>query len=584
MKVSPALTPERIMRWAEVQPDRPAVVAGREIVTYAELARRATELAGRLREVGVARDVPVAIHLDRSANLVCASLGAMLAGGGYLILDPGQPDRRLTALLAGSGARALIIDGDPPAGLADRDIAVVDVAAGRPDVAPDLPAVAPADLCYVNYTSGSSGTPKAVAIQHGGLANLVKWYQDAYQVGPGDHTTQFAQPSFDAYALEVWTCLANGATLHLCDGAVPGSPTALRDWLVAERITVCFAATPLAEELLELSWPRDIALRAMLTGGDRLHRHPPADLPFRLYNNYGPTEVTVVSTWCEVPRGGPREVAPPIGRALPNLRAYVLDAEQRTVAEEEPGELYVSGVGVARGYLGRPDLTAERFFDDPYHPGARMYATGDLVRRRPDGMLDFLGRVDEQIELRGYRIEPAEIEAVLRRHPGVRDTAVVLAAGDVREQLVAFIVPATPGGTPADVQEFAAEELPRYMVPTALVTIAQLPVTARGKVDRRELERQAKTAAQATAAGSDTEGAPRTPTERLLARLWSEVLDVAEVQRQDSFFDLGGDSLLAIRLARRATEHGLVLGAADLLDHERLHELAAALDRVAGTS
>jgi amino acid adenylation domain-containing protein len=576
------LAPARIMRWAAGQPEQLAVVDGREAITYGELAQRATHLAARLRQAGAGRDVPVALCLERSVDLVCASLAAMLAGGGYLVLDTDQPTGRLSALLADSGAPALVTNAANADRVHHQGVSVIDVGVASSTGPSRLPEPAPTDLCYVNYTSGSSGTPKGVAVHHDGLANLVLSYQSFYDVVPGDRMTQLARTSFDAYALEVWPCLANGATLYLCDDALTGSPPALRDWLVAQGITVCFVPTPLAEELLELSWPQETPLRVMLAGGDRLHCYPPDGLPFRLFNNYGPTEVTVVSTWCELQPGGPRDVAPPIGHPLPNLRAYVLDAARRPVTAGEPGELYMGGVGVARGYLGRPDLTAERFFADPFAPGGRMYATGDLVRERADGMLDFLGRVDEQIALHGFRIEPGEVETALRRQPGVRDAAVVLTDGSGRRQLVAFVVPEATSSTLDDVQEFAARHLPRYMVPSVIQPIGHLPLTPRGKVDRRELERQGNVVAQAIAAGQDEPGEPLTSTEKLLAGLWSEVLGVGTVRRTDSFFDLGGDSLLATRLARKAADHGLALGAADLLDYERLHELAAVVDR-AGT-
>ncbi|WP_159028170.1 non-ribosomal peptide synthetase [Streptomyces gilvosporeus] len=580
-----ALVPDRVARWAAERPWQPAVVSDSETVTYGELIERATSLAGRMRKAGVGRDIPVALWLERSVDLVSASLAAMVAGGAYLILDTDQPHARLSALLEDSRAPVLVTSRDVPEGLARHDVAVIDVrnASAHSSACAKNPLPELSDLCYVNYTSGSSGGPKGVAIQHDGLANLVTWYESTYRVAPGDHMTQLARPSFDAYALEVWPCLASGATLHLGDATLNGSPIALQKWLADHRITICFLPTPLAEELLELSWPAGTTLRALLTGGDRLHRHPQGNLPFHLYNNYGPTEVTVVGTWCEVePELASGDAAPPIGRPLPHMWAHILDAERQPVPQGEAGELYIGGVGVARGYLGRPDLTADQFFDDPSQPGERMYRTGDLVRERPDGQMDFLGRADEQIALHGFRIEPGEVEAALRRHPGVRDAVVVLADGGASPELVGYVVSDGSGEAAdlEDVADFVTQSLPHYMVPATLRSIEMLPLTPRGKVDRRELERrQASPAPSGIGTRTEQEAdAPRTTTEKLLARLWSEVLGVDTVRRQDSFFDLGGDSLLATRLARKAAGHGLHLGAADVFDHEQLHELARSLE------
>ncbi|GGX53256.1 non-ribosomal peptide synthetase [Streptomyces noursei] len=580
------LIPERVMSWAAKQPQHPAIVTDSETITYGQLIERVMRLAHRMREAGVQPDVPVALWLEQSADLVCAALGVMVAGGAYLVLDTDHPHGRVASLLDDSQAPVLVAAREVPEGLARDTMAVIDVrdisALSLPRA--EAPPPKPSDLCYVNYTSGSSGTPKGVAIQHDGLANLVDWYESTYQVGPGDHMTQLARPSFDAYALEVWPCLASGATLHLGGAALNGSPTALQKWFADQRITVSFVPTPLAEELLELPWPEDTTLQALLTGGDRLHCHPSDGLPFRLYNNYGPTEVTVVGTWCEVEQGpAAGEAAPSIGHPLPGTRAYVLDTERRPVQQGEAGELYLSGVGVARGYLGRPDLTAEHFFEDPFWPEARMYRTGDLVRERADGQMDFLGRADDQIALRGFRIEPGEVEAALCRHPGVRDAVVVLARGGAAPELVGYVVPRHSDEAAIDlddVTDFLTRSLPPYMVPASLRSLEALPLTPRGKVDRKALERR-QAPPDKSNSGAQLEGeadAPQTSTEKLLARLWCDVLGVESVRRQDSFFDLGGDSLLATRLARKAAGHGLNLGAADVFDHERLHELARALD------
>ncbi|MFD0884188.1 AMP-binding protein, partial [Streptosporangium algeriense] len=445
-----------------------------------------------------------------------------------------------------------------------------------PEVGPFLEAAAD-DVCYVTYTSGSSGTPKGVMVAHGGLSNLVSWYGQAFGVGPEDRITQFARPSFDAWALEVWPCLAWGATLRLVEGRLPDSPADFAEWLAQERITVCFLTTVLAVEMFDQPW--DLyghAPRVLLLGGERLRRHPPFGLPFAVYNLYGPTETTVVATWAELdPADAVGGQDPPIGRPLPGLRTYVLDAEWRPVPPGTVGELYVAGAGVALGYLRRPELTEERFPADPFTPGERAYATGDLVRELPGGALVFVGRADGQVKLRGFRIELGEVETALTRLPGVREAAVVL--HERGDRLVGHVVSDTPAeDLREDLREGLAALLPAHMVPQTIVTVERLPLTPHGKLDRDALARRPLPARATGETGFLSEA------ERVLAEIWCDVLELDEVGRQDSFFDLGGDSLSAMRLASRARERGIRLGAEDVFEHEVLHELAAAIGATAG--
>ncbi|WP_079318994.1 non-ribosomal peptide synthetase [Microbispora sp. GKU 823] len=575
--------PSRIAWWAQVQPQRPAIVHAGTVVTYAELYDRARRLAAVLRTRGVTPGTFVALALERSPDLVVAALGVLLAGGAYVGTDVDEPEPRLNAILADSGASLVLTR----AARADRfaggpvPALPVEEALAEEAVADEVAEALPSDAFYVVYTSGSTGRPKGVVVAHEGVSNLVAWYHQAFEVRPSDRMTQLARPSFDAWALEVWPCLSGGATLCLVETRLPESPLDFVRWLAAEQITVCFLTTALAVEMLDQPWAsHGAALRVMLTGGEKLHRHPPRGLPFRLYNLYGPTETTVVATWTEVPpRASGDDQAPPIGRPLPGLHAYVLDAERRPVPPGTVGELYVGGVGVARGYLNRPELTAERFLPDPFVPeaDARMYATGDLVRELPDGALDFVGRADDQVKLRGFRIELGEVETALNRLAGVREAVVVL--HERGDRLVGYVVPEDPGNPPeaGELRRELGLQVPDYMVPHTVTLLEALPLTPHGKADRKAL------AGRPLPVGRGTDGDQqfRTDTERVLAELWCEVLEVSSVGREDSFFELGGDSLHAMRLANRARERGIRLGADDLFEFDVLHELAASMNAAA---
>ena len=426
-------------------------------------------------------------------------------------------------------------------------------------------------LAYVIYTSGSTGQPKGVEITHASLCNLIGWHQRAYEISPSDRATQIAGPAFDASVWELWPYLTAGASVHLPDEATRLNPAALVRWLVGERITVSFLPTPLAEAALRESWPKSTALRVLLTGGDRLNQRPAQKLPFRLINHYGPTENTVVSTCAEVQlatRG-----APPIGRPLPNTRAYVVDARLQPVPVGVPGELLVGGVQLAAGYWKRPELTEEKFVPDPFTPGGRLYRTGDLVRYLPDGNIEFLGRIDTQVKVRGFRIELGEIESGLGSHPAVKET-VVLAREDTpgEKRLVAYVVGKTEAPSAAALKEHLAGRLPSYMVPAAFVTLEALPLTPNGKVDRKALPRP-DGAAYATRAYEPPVG----EVELKLAQIWAEMLKLERVGRHDNFFELGGHSLLAVTLIERMRRAGLHAGVHVLFTAPTLAELAAAV-------
>ena len=393
-----------------------------------------------------------------------------------------------------------------------------------------LPGSDPGQLAYVIYTSGSTGRPKGVEVEHRGLANLAAWHRRAYGITPSDRATRIAGPAFDAAVWEVWPYLTAGASLHIPDAATVLSPPRLISWLARHAITHAFLPTPLAEALLEEPWPADAALRVLLTGGDRLHRGPRPDHPFALWNHYGPTESSVVATWGRV--AGTAAAPPPIGRPIDGVEVRL----------DESGEILIGGAGLARGYRGRPDLTAERFVPDPLGaPGERLYRTGDLARILPSGELDFVGRADFQVKVRGFRIELGEIEAALRRQPGVREAVVLALEGERGEKrLAGYVVGETVA---AELRAALGRELPDYMVPAAWVFLDALPLTPNGKVDRAALP--------APERGEDGYVAPRTEAEAALAAIFAEVLDLPRVGVEDDFFALGGHSLTATRALSR---------------------------------
>ena len=517
---------ELVEAWADRNPDALAVADGSRSLTYGELEEGANRLARWLIRLGVRPEDRVGVCLERSIDLPVALLGVLKAGAAYLPLDPSHPAERLAYIREDSAVRVLVTSLE---GLEEES-------AERPRV----PGTA-SSLAYVIYTSGSTGRPKGTELAHAGLLNLIVWHRREYGITPADRTTQVASPSFDASVWEIWPALAGGASLHFPPEDVRSSPPDLLAWLAEQGITVCFLPTPLAEACLALEPPEDLSLRFLLTGGDRLHRVE-RQLSFRLINHYGPTEATVVTTAAEVGD----EAAPPIGRPIDNFRVHVLDRHLQRVPAGVNGELLVGGIGLARGYLGRPDLTAEKFIPDPFEDGAKLYRTGDLVRWRRDGRLDFVGRIDHQVKIRGFRIEPGEIEGVLREHPEVRDAAVVAREDGGERRLVAYVT----GRGGEGLRTFVADRLPSYMVPSAFVVLSELPLSPNGKVDLAALP-----APEAGGGPMEEKAAPRTPTEEMLAVIWARVLGLgAGVGPDDDFFALGGHSLLATQVLSRIRE------------------------------
>jgi len=539
---------------AQVQssPDAIAVEYGVERVTYATLDARANALARRLRAMGVGRNTIVAICIGRSIEQIVATLAVLKAGGAYLPLDPHYPAARLSLMLHDARPAALLtrhalLERVVAANDAHIPLVVLDDLVQEHDATPLDDGATATDLAYVIYTSGSTGIPKGVAITHRGLCNFVVAQSRDWGVEPGSRVLQFASFSFDASAAEIFDTLISGATLVL----MPGDALAPADELTTLLRNTRISHVTLPPSLLAVLPDADLPdLRLVAAAGERC----PLAVAARwshgrtFVNAYGPTETTIGPCWHAVTPDDLAAGCVPIGKPIPNVQAYVLDARLRPAPVGVPGELWVGGVGLARGYLNRPTLTAERFVDvETPHGRQRLYRTGDRVRWLPSGVLEYLGRVDEQVKVRGFRIEPGEIVAVIRAHPGVRDAVVVAREEETGEvRLVAYVV--ATGDVVDEVRTMLAERLPAYMVPSAFVQIAALPLTPNGKLDRAALPDPVFDTA---VAGMDM---PRTPEEQLLAALWSQVLRIPQMGRSENFFALGGSSLSAMRLIARIRE------------------------------
>ena len=549
--------------------------------TYAELEAKANGLAATLQSRGVGVGSVVGVCLESGPGMVFAALGAMQAGAAYLPLEPEYPTDRLRYMLADASVRVLVTSAAMvsrlPAG-SWQLLVMDDEGATLPSGDRFTPvAINWDDLAYVVYTSGSSGRPKGVQITHSGLTNLIAWHLHAFQTSPADRTSQIASFGFDAAAWEIWPNLAAGASVHFPSATQRTSPQLLRDWLLEQKITVAFAPTPLAEALLRLDWPDQASLRLLLTGGDTLHSHPPAGLPFVLVNNYGPTECTVVATSAEVLPSSDATLLPPIGRPIDNLTVHILDEEGRAVTPGQIGELYIAGPGVARGYLNQPQLDAEKFLPDAFSSvsGQRMYRTGDLGRYLPDGQIAFAGRVDDQIKIRGFRIEPDEIAAILNQHPEI-DSSIILARD--HSSLIAYVT-ADPGAelTHQGLQTHLRKTLPEYMIPSVFVRLEALPLGETGKVDRSALPEPSV----GNMIGDQTRTLPQSAIEFRVVEILSELLSLAHVSVQDNFFFLGGHSLLGTQLISRVRDSfGVELPLRSVFDLPTAEQLSTEIERL----
>ncbi|HYG61708.1 MAG TPA: amino acid adenylation domain-containing protein, partial [Thermoanaerobaculia bacterium] len=590
---------ELVFEQAERTPEAVAVVAGEEgeeHLTHAELRRRAGWLAHRLRRLGVAPEVPVALCAERSLEMVVGLLGILEAGGAYVPLDPDYPAERLAYMVEDSAAALLLAQRHHTDRLPENGTRILFLdelacpEAGAPPAMPD--GATPDNLLYVIYTSGSTGRPKGVMVRHRGVVNRLLWAAHAYPVTAADRVLQKAPFSFDFSVWECFGALLSGARLVLARPGGQRDGAYLARTVVEQGITLLHFVPAMLQAFLEEEGLESChSLRFIFSGGDALTSETVERFQVRmpagvlLRNQYGPTEISIdVTEWvCREERTGS---TPPIGKPLGNGRVYVIGPNGELVPAGVPGELLLGGVGVARGYRGRPDLTAERFVPSPWgdEAGARLYRTGDRVRQLADGNLEFLGRVDHQVKIRGYRIEPGEIEAVLALHPAVREAAVVVrqdAAG--LRSLLACVVPVPlPGTAAVTTEELRAAmrgSLPDYMVPGAFALLEELPLTPSGKVDRKALEKLAP--ARDERAAEPAAIRPRTPSEEILAAIFAEVLRHERVGLHDGFFDLGGHSLLATQVVSRVRQaFGVELPVRELFEAPTVAGLAERIERL----
>ena len=553
------------------------VAAGGERLTYGELDRRSDRLARRLAALGAGPEVPVGVHLEPSTGLVIALLALWKAGGAYLPLDPALPAERLAFMLADSGAQVVITAGAPAAVLTASGARLCRLDAPGEDGAPEAEPVAavPANLAWILYTSGSTGRPKAVGVAHAAAAVHLATVVDTWALSADDRVLQFDAPSFDVWLEETLAPLLCGASLAL-RGAELWEPTELLPRAAALGVSVLPLPTAYWRQWvgtvgmgkMDAPPPAGPPLRLAVVGGEAMTadaarawwRSPLAGI--RLLNGYGPTEAVISATFHEVGRGEAERTAVGLGLPLAGRCAFVLDPAGDLLPAGVPGELCLGGRPLARGYAGSPALTAERFVPDPFagewgEAGGRLYRTGDRARRRPDGVLEFLGRLDQQVKIRGFRVELGEIEAALAAHPRVREAAVIARQEETGNPLTAFVVTGVSddGGSAAELgdelRRHLARRLPAHMIPPGVTVLPALPLTPAGKVDRRALAGLAP-ADRRAAAGAYAP--PRDPIEELLAPLWAEVLGVERVGVHDDFFTLGGHSLLGMQLTSRVAD------------------------------
>ncbi|MFC7979806.1 amino acid adenylation domain-containing protein [Streptomyces cinereoruber] len=594
---------DQVLAQARRTPGRTALVEGDHRLTYGELADRAARLADALRAEGAGRGTVVAVCLPVGADLVVAELAVLMTGAAFLPVDPEHPEARARTMTGDAAALAVVATEE----LRDRFEGLPLVppeptgtpAGGTPAAAGAEGGAGANDLAYIMFTSGSTGRPKGVRVPHRALANLVSWYADTHGITADDRASCVFSPGFDATQVEIWPTLVAGATLHFVDRATLLVPGDYQRWIATHSLTVTTLPVALAAPLLGLDWAPDTTLRLLVTGGERLTARPRPDIPFTVRNVYGPTETTVLATMGTVAPQGAAPGAPAIGRPAAGVRVHVVDTAMRPVPAGVVGELYIGGMGVADGYLGLPDMTRERFLPDVFsdRPGARLYRTGDLVRLRHDGEIEFIGRADEQVKLRGHRIEPGEIESVLRGQERVRDAHVLVREATSGAQLVAYVVLDDTDAEPVSPRHLRAHVagiLPAYMVPAAIVPLAELPLTLNGKIDVRSLPAP-ETARERTAAGTPGRAVAATAPvagqadARALARdiaaLWCDVLGLPEVDPHDTFFDLGGHSLLLAQVHHRlAAELGIDVPLMTLFEHTTVAALAAHLSGSAPAS
>jgi amino acid adenylation domain-containing protein len=544
--------PEQISELVDVYPHSIALSDGDRELRYEELGRGADRFAGYLVQLGVVSGDTVAICMERSFDWIVAALGIMRAGAAYVPLDPAWPDARLRFAVDDSGAHVLVARAAllgrlrvKARGIDPRRDAVAIAAAARMRPRP----VEPDSLAYVIYTSGSTGAPKGVEITHSNLAHLVRWHRDAFGITRQDRASHLAGLGFDAAVWELWPNLCAGAAVCLANDSLRASPQLIQQWMIRERVTIGFVPTVHVKTMMAMEWPAATALRLLLTGGDALCHVPPVYLPFDVVNNYGPTECTVVATSYVLNPGS--HGAPPIGRPIAGASIYLLDEEGEQVPDGSVGEIYVGGTGVARGYRNLPESSERSFLPDPFAGalGARMYRTGDRGVQRPDGEIEFRGRLDRQTKIRGQRVELDEISSVLTQHPSIDfATAMTSSADGGEEELVGYVLPRKGVCVPTtnELQMHLLRSLPEYMTPGVFVQLDELPLSPNGKPDLKMLPKL--TAANMLERAAKV---PASPIAEKLLTVVRELLENNTVTVEDNFFLAGGHSLLGMQLLTR---------------------------------
>lgn len=569
------LLPDVVDRIASCEPSRVALVEEDRSLTYGCLNHRANQVAHYLQSIGAGAESRIGVAMGRSIEYVIAALGILKSGAAYVPLDPRYPAARRRAIAEDAGLQTVLVGCECEPAQQDWSATTVSVNSeairSQPTSEPAT-AASPDQLAYVIYTSGSTGASKGVEVTRANLRHLVEWHNAAFGVTEADRATLVANTGFDASVWELWPNLCAGATIAIPAAEMIRDPEALKDWLVQSKVTILFAPTLLAEVLMTSCWPADASLRFLLTGGDALRTTPALDLPFPVINNYGPAECTVVSTSGVVSVSETAKM-PSIGRAIAGAEIVLLDADLKETPAGSPGEICIGGGGVARGYLNQPELTAQRFI---VRNGARFYRSGDLGSRNEDGTIQFLGRMDEQVKVRGYRIECGEIEAALNSLRTVQTSAVAL-----REQrgghkgLTAFVAPKAGAQLNRDeLREGLRALLPEYMLPEQFVHVEAIPITENGKIDRRNLP----------AIGDDmivrSCSQPSTPVETELVTILSKLLKLDQIELNDDFFLMGGHSFAAAQLIARIRSHfGVELSLRAVFENPTPAEMAQQIEQ-----
>jgi len=545
-----------IHQWVEQQADKTpnavAIVFNEIQLTYLELNEKANQLAHYLRTLAIQADNAIAICLDRSPQLIIGILAILKSGAAYLPLDLHHPKERLLYMLKDANAIALITDTLNASIFSNYTGTVVllkelnDELDSFPKTNPE-PISTATNLAYIIYTSGSTGAPKGTLINHRGLCNLSHWYHKKFNLTSEDRASQFASPAFDAYGCEIWPFLTAGSSVWIIPQLIRYVPEELKKWMLQNHITITDLPTVIAESLLAMPWPCNPSLRILKIGGEKIRCYPIGKYPFEVWNTYGPTETTIECLFARINEPfHTMHQSPPIGTPINNCLVYILDEFKQPVPIGVAGELYLSGAGLARGYLNQSELTLSKFVNNPFHTSlySHMYKTGDICRWMEDGCIEFIKRRDDQIKIRGHRIELGEIEFCLNKHPAIKQCIVLVDDNPLHEKkLIAYWIPVIDKQKPSqkELHDFLQTELPDYMIPADFVLCDQFPVTATGKLDKYAL------LSHQTESRQDSVK-PLTLTECKLANLWTEVLNIKQISMNDNFFILGGHSLSLMQL------------------------------------